>query len=112
MQQKKIKSNNFDACKKQCATWESVNVPTEINEEEKHLYHLLFVEVIHRAREQRYDIRQSIIKLNVNDYIQKVQKRNEFAILGYTNLFVLHDPTKKVVEPKKSAKIDEPKIGE
>ena len=59
---------------------------------------------------KKYDKRVSVIKLNQTDYITKIKgastkgsRSNHMALLGYTNLFVLHDPTIKPTVKKKPA---------
>lgn len=114
---KKIKPNKLTEAQKQIGSFD-VEVPTEINEHESRFYHLALVERVHRPRLQKYDTRLTVIKMNQTDYITKIlgastkgSSSNTMALLGYTNLFVLHDPTfkapvkkkpvaKKPVEPK------------
>ena len=67
------------------------------------------IEQVHRPTLKRYDTRATIIKLNQTDYITKIQgkstkgsKSNTMALLGYTDVFVLHDPTIKAPVKKKA----------
>lgn len=106
---KTIKPNKLTECQKQASGFDVV-VPTEINEHESRFYHLALVEQVHRPTLKRYDTRLTIIKLNQSDYITKIQgvstkgsNVNAMALLGYTNLFILHDPTFKTPAKKKPA---------
>ena len=114
---KKIKPNKLAECQKQSSAF-GIDVPTEINEHESRFYHLALVEQVHRPMLKKYDTRLTIIKLNQTDYITKIMGAstkgsnvNAMALLGYTNLFILHDPTFKAPAKKKPAtkKAVEPK---
>ena len=106
---KKIKPNKLTECLKQASGFD-VEIPTEINEHESRFYHMALVEQGHRPRLKKYDTRLTVIKLNQSDYITKIQGAstkgsnvNAMALLGYTNLFILHDPTFKAPAKKKPA---------
>lgn len=115
----KIKPNKLAECQKQASGFD-VEIPSEINEHEKGYYHLAYVEKVHRADLQRYDERVTIIKINQTDYITKIDSKstkgsdaNTMALLGYKDLFILHDPTVRVAPKKKAApKKTEPKTEE
>lgn len=115
----KIKPNKLAECQKQTSGFD-VTVPEEINKIEDSYYHLLLIEKVHRPSLQKYDTRATIIKLNQTDYITKIQGKstkgsssNAMALLGYTNLFILHDPTfKEPAKKKPVAKKTEPKTEE
>ena len=104
-----IKPNRLAECQKQASGFD-VEIPTEISAlDAKRFYHLVLIEQVHRPTQKRYDDRLSIIKMNQIDYISKVigksskgSRTNTMALLGYENLFVLHDPTVKEA-PKKKA---------
>jgi hypothetical protein len=106
----KIKPNKFAECLKATEQF-GIEVPDEITKvESERFYHLLLVEEVHRPKLKKYDKRVSIIKLNQTDYITKIKgastkgsRSNVMALLGYTNLFVLHDPTIKPTAKKKPA---------
>lgn len=105
----KIKPNKLAECQQQASGFE-VEIPTEINSVDARFYHMVLIEKVHRPRLQKYDTRLSIIKMNQTDYITKIQgnstkgsKSNSMALLGYTNLFILHDPTVKEAPKKKPA---------
>lgn len=106
----KIKPNKLTECQKQAAGFD-VEIPTEINANDAvRFYHMALIEQVHRPTQKRYDTRISIIKMNQTDYISKVIGRsskgsnaNVMALLGYENLFVLHDPTVKATPKKKPA---------
>jgi len=116
-----MKPSKLAECQKQASGFD-VEVPQEINKVDESFYHLFLVEKVHRRAAQRYDDRATIIKMNETDYITKIvgkstkgSKANTMALLGYKNLFILHDPTvkapvKKKATPKKKA--DEPKADE
>ena len=104
----KIKPNKLAECQKQAGGF-NIEIPTEINEIDARFYHLFYVEQVHRPTLKRYDTRATIIKLNQTDYITKIQgkstkgsKSNTMALLGYTDVFVLHDPTIKAPVKKKA----------
>ena len=106
---KKIKPNKLTECLKQASGFD-VEIPTEINEHESRFYHMALVEQVHRPMLKKYDTRLTVIKLNQSDYITKIQGAstkgsnvNAMALLGYTNLFILHDPTFKTPAKKKPA---------
>ena len=106
---KKIKPNKLTECLKQASGFD-VEIPTEINEQEWRFYHMALIEQVHRPMLKRYDTRLTVIKLNQSDYITKIQGAstkgssvNAMALLGYTNLFILHDPTFKTPAKKKPA---------
>lgn len=108
-----MKPNKLQDCKRGASAWDGVNIPEEINENESRFYHILLIEDIHRPSMKKYEVRSSIIKMNQSDYITKVggkgkkgsKSPNFLTLLGYTNLFILHDPMfvapKKKVAPKK-----------
>ena len=112
----KIKPNKLAECQKQASGFD-VEIPTEISANDARFYHMALIERVHRPKAQRYDTRLTIIKMNQTDYITKIQGKstkgsssNAMALLGYTNLFVLHDPTFKAPAKKKPvAKKEEPK---
>lgn len=106
----KIKPSKLAECQKQASGFD-VEVPQEINKIDENFYHLLLVEKVHRRSAQRYDDRATIIKMNETDYITKIMgksskgsKANTMALLGYTNLFVLHDPKFKPAPKKRATK--------
>lgn len=119
MEIKTIKPNKLAECQKQASGFD-VEIPTEINEHESSYYHMVLIERVHRPSQQKYDTRLTIIKLNQTDYITKIigksskgSSSNAMALLGYTNLFVLHDPTFKEPAKKKApVKKAEPKTEE
>ena len=119
MEIKTIKPNKLAECQKQASGFD-VEIPTEINEHESRFYHMALIERVHRPSQQKYDTRLTIIKLNQTDYITKIlgksskgSSSNSMALLGYTNLFVLHDPTFKAPAKKKApVKKEEPKTEE
>ena len=105
----KIKPNKYAECVKATEQF-GIEVPNEITKiESERFYHLVLVEEVHRPKLKKYDKRVSVIKLNQTDYITKIKgastkgsRSNHMALLGYTNLFVLHDPTIKAVAKKKA----------
>jgi len=106
---KTIKPNKLTECVKQSSAFD-VAIPSEINEHESRFYHLAFIEQVHRPMLKKYDTRLTIIKMNQSDYVTKIlgastkgSKTNIMALLGYTNLFILHDPTFKAPAKKKPA---------
>ena len=112
----KIKPSKLAECQKQASGFD-VEVPQEINKKDDSYYHLLLVEKVHRRSQQRYDDRSTVIKMNQTDYFTKITGKstkgsssNTMALLGYTNLFVLHDPNFKPAPKKRAAKkqIEEP----
>lgn len=115
----KIKPNKLAECQKQASGFD-VEIPTEIFKDHATHYHLVLIEKVHRPSLQKYDTRLTIIKMNQTDYITKVMgnstkgsRQNMMALLGYTNLFVLHDPTIKAPAKKKApVKKAEPKTEE
>ncbi len=105
----KIKPNKLAECQKQASGFD-VEIPTEINEIDARFYHLAYIEQVHRPTLKKYDTRLTVIKMNQSDYITKIQgkstkgsKANTMALLGYTDIFVLHDPMMKAPEKKKAA---------
>ena len=106
---KTVKPNKLTECQKQTSGFD-VAIPSEINEHEARFYHLAYVEQVHRPTLKKYDTRLTIIKMNQSDYITKIlgastkgSNSNIMALLGYTNLFILHDPTFKTPAKKKPA---------
>ena len=94
-----MKANRLVQTEKATIDW-GIKVPQEINEIESHLYHLLMVDRIHRPAQQDYLTTSRIIKFGQKDYFDKVQGKgkkqaNYLNLIGYTNVFVLHDPTIK-----------------
>ena len=106
----KIKPNKLAECQKQASGFD-IEIPTEINEIDSRFYHLVYIEQVHRPTLKRYDTRATVIKLNQTDYITKIQGKstkgsnsNTMALLGYTDIFVLHDPKVKPAKKKAPAK--------
>jgi len=100
-----MKANRIEQTENAVLKW-GVPVPQEINEIESHLYHLLMVQRVHRPSQEDYLTTSRIIKFGQKDYFDKVQGKgkkqaNFLNLIGYTNVFVLHDPTIK--EPIKSS---------
>lgn len=97
---KKTTPNLLEVAKKQMSKFISkIDVPTEINENEAGLYHVVIVEAsfnqaqleaTYKAKIQMYDDRSWIA---VKDRLKQI---------GHTNIYVIHDPTIKgeVKKPK------------
>lgn len=88
-----IKPNLLEVAKKQMAKFiKKINVPSEINENEKDYYHVVIVEAnfdktkleaTYKSRVQVYNNRSW---LAVKDRLKQI---------GHTNVYVIHDPTIK-----------------
>ena len=98
-----MKANNYEAVKGNVQSEWNVKVPTEINELESHLYHVLFVVREHDAERETYDTSSSVRKFTPEAWNGvKDQTRR----IGYKYTFILHDPSKpsEVVKPKQVVK--------
>jgi len=93
----KVPSNKFNVACKQVEGKNGVVVPSEINADEKHLFHVLIVDskanhvtetFEHRVRKQMFN-KETFLK-NSND--------GSYTRLGYGNMVVYHDPTLPEVE--------------
>lgn len=101
-----MKPNNLEQAKGNVNPDWDVKIPTEINELEAHLYHVLFVVREHDASRETYDTSSSVRKFNIESWQNVKANTNR---IGYKHTFILHDPTKavEVVETKKT--VVEPK---
>lgn len=99
---KKTTPNLLEVAKKQMSKFiDKIDVPTEINENEAGLYHVVIVEAsfnqaqleaTYKAKVQMYDDRSWIA---VKDRLKQI---------GHTNIYVIHDPKVKAGEtPKDNA---------
>lgn len=103
----KMKPNQLEAVQNQVSEYKGVDVPTEINSHEKGLFHALMINSTpapptgwnHVARVQMFDEKS----WEVN--------KNNFARLGYSQVFILHDPIQLRKEEKanKKSESDKPK---
>ena len=93
--------------------WDKVKskVPTEIREDEKHLYHVVIVEGAFNRHtlETKFNVKSQCY--NGRSWISVKDRLKQ---LGYTNVTLIHDPTVKEVElPKsKGEKKEETQSGE
>lgn len=65
-------------------------IPSTINECDKEIYHLLFVDS--RADYKTKEFKHSVVLKKFNQMSFEVSK-DQFPKLGYTNVHILHDPT-------------------
>ena len=90
-----IKANNYDvACRQVGGEFpEAVGkIPTEINEREKGYFHVVWVESVHRPEKKSYDRR---VHKKLFDPKTYMLNKEQFVQLGYGDMFIYHDPTKK-----------------
>lgn len=96
-----MKANNLEDCKSNIPNDWGVNVPNEVTDEEKHLYHVLIVNRTHIPSEERYTTKSYVQKFNEQAW---TNTKPQLSQLGYTRVFILHDPTKK--EPIAAKKVE------
>lgn len=99
-----MKANNYEAVKGNVQSDWGVTIPTEINDAEAHLYHVLFVVRENDPVRETYTTSQSVRRFIPEAWnAVKDQARQ----IGYKYTFVLHDPSKPVEAPKKTTKVIE-----
>lgn len=96
----KTPSNKYDVAIKQLAKF-NVEVPKEINENEKNMYHVLNIESSANMKTREIIDKYRIQKFH-KDSFEKSLKNNDFLRLGYENIVIFHDPTMNNVEPAKT----------
>lgn len=86
--------NLLEVAKKQMSKFvKEINLPTEIKESEKHLYHVIIVEA---------NFNQAKLEATYKAHVQMFDDRSwlankdRFKQIGLTNVYVIHDPTVKV----------------
>lgn len=93
----KVQPNKYSVACNQVSDKKGVEVPFEINDNEKHLYHVLIIDskanhitqtFEHKVRKQMFN--QETFTKNSND--------GSYVRLGYGNMVVYHDPTLPEVE--------------
>ena len=94
-----MKANNYEAVKGNVQSDWGVKIPTEINELESHLYHVLFVVREHNAERETYDTKPSVRKFPHEAWFSV---KDQVKSIGYKYTFILHDPSKpiEVAKPK------------
>ena len=98
--QKKLKPNLLQVAKKQMSKFiDKINLPTEINENEEHLYHVIIVdaefnpatlETVYKSRVQMFNSRSW------------TATKDRLKQIGHTNVHVFHDPTIKAKDGAKA----------
>ena len=94
-----MKANNYEAVKGNVQSEWGVKIPTEINDVESHLYHILFVVREHDSERETYDTSSSVRKFSPEAWLGTV--KDQTKRIGYKYTFILHDPSKpaEVVKP-------------
>lgn len=111
---KKIKANQSETSKKQMGDIaHHVEVPTEINENEKHLYHVLIIEAKFNSTTLKASYKK---RLQTYDFKSWLSVKDRLRQIGVSHVYIIHNPTieeaKAVVketakkEPKKEVKIE------
>ena len=87
-----LKPNRLEIVKKQLEKEKipSNLIPTTINECDKEIYHLLFIES--KADYSTKEFKHSVVLKKFNQMSFEVNK-DQFPKLGYTEAHILHDPT-------------------
>ena len=101
-----MKANNFSQTVAQIPNEWGITIPDSIDELSKDYYHILLVERVHNAEQQTYNTTFKVSAFPKSMWDKKKgSSREQLALLGYRNVFVLHDPNKKeeVKEVKKPA---------
>lgn len=88
----KRKPNNYDVATKQIEKYKGISVPTEINENEAHMYHVLLVKSKANPSTLEFENTARIQKFH-REVFEKNADKGGFNRLGYDNLFVFHNPT-------------------
>lgn len=103
--QEQLKPNSLETANKSVEKYEGVKLPTTINANENHLYHVAIVESIVNREKLKFDNKLRIQKFNDRAWlrIEKNLKR-----IGVENAFIFHNPklnkeeVKEVVNTKVS----------
>jgi hypothetical protein len=108
-----VKANNFDTAVQQVPKEWGIDIPDTISAAEKGFYHVLVVERQHIPEQERYVTRPRIVKLRPEFWNNKKSPIDKtMATLGYRNRFVIHDPSKPEVAPKKAGRPSKAKTEE
>lgn len=101
MKVEKIKANNYDVVYKQVPSDYGVTVPSEIDANCAGLYHCLFIRRTHRPAQEDYLTAAYVKQFQPDAWERKGGVKDNLALLGYTKVYVLHDPKKPVAKAKK-----------
>ena len=86
-----MKANKLDQVKKQIPEdFRSISFNEEVSAREKGCYHILELNKVHIAAEERYVLTARVKKYNENAWNGI---KEELKQLGYKHMYVLHDPT-------------------
>lgn len=95
-----MKANNLQSVLKNLPEeFKSVEFNEEVSAKEKGHYHILELNKVHLANEQRYVLTARVKKYNQSSWNGI---KDELKKLGYNHMYILHDPT-IVVETRKTA---------
>ncbi|WP_440881417.1 hypothetical protein [Tenacibaculum sp. C7A-26P2] len=95
-----LKPNKLEIVQKQLKEVPNSLFPKQINESERHLYHVVIVKSIADNVKKKFEFKVQHKKFNQKSFeVSKAQ----FAKLGYTDVHIIHDPTIEDLEkaPKK-----------
>jgi hypothetical protein len=99
----KKQANNYSVAVKQTERFEGITVPSEIEENEANLYHVLFVKSRANSQTLRFENKARIQKFH-KEAFEKIADKGGFNRLGYDNVFVFHNPTIVEEVKKKTTK--------
>lgn len=94
MNKKQISPNQLAVAKGQMAKFlkAGVELPETINEDEKHLFHVALVESRPNSKTLEFDHKLVIQMYNDRSWFQA---KENLKRLGHSQVYILHDPTKK-----------------
>jgi hypothetical protein len=90
----RVEPNKFEVCKDQISKYQGIEVPSEINESEAHLFHVLIIKSKANSHTLQFENVARVQKFH-KEVFEKNADKGGFNRLGYDNVFVFHDPTLK-----------------
>lgn len=100
----KIPANKYSVAVKQLEKF-NVEVPKEINENEKTMFHVLNIESSANMKTREIIDKYRIQKFH-KDSFEKSLRNNDFLRLGYENIVIFHDPTINNVDSELASEKD------
>lgn len=97
----KVKANCYNRAKGNVKGIEGVELPSEINANEAHMFHVASIKKVNLVNEERYETNVRIMKFHKDEFIRKSSKKGGGQLgftdalqkIGEKNIFILHDPT-------------------
>ena len=100
-----MKANNYSQTAAQIPNEWGIKIPDSIDELSKDYYHILLVERQHDPEAQTYKTTFKVSAFPKSMWDRaKGSSREQLALLGYRNVFVLHNPNNPMIEEEVEVK--------